>query len=286
MATTKTSTKPKKPAGPVAIPAAPELSEPVAVPDGSEAYKQILPLAQAALGGATAPTYGQAPALAYQNILTGVKALTPHRQVLAALPAPFDLAALDALPAVAMATAHAASKVDFASPGVIRKLQETAGGLREVMLSSAVTLMKAGVLPAPEVRHIMKGRGPTDQAQDCVDLAALFTKYASEVAGKTPVTGAQVDEARKVGNQLLQLLKPSHAPRQSTAERNADVAARDALGAYLVAQHRGQMRRAAYWIWGDDFEDHVPALHSRARAPQKKEEEGKGGEEKAGEENG
>jgi hypothetical protein len=277
MAAAKSSTKTpkktaKKPAGPVDIPAAPAPTAASLVPDGAEAaYAQYAPLALQAAAGKAMPTYSRDPSLAYQNIATGLAALAPYADRLKLLPAPFDPAALAALAAIAQATIYAAAKVDHTSPGTIRALQKTASGLRELLLSSAVTLMKANVLPAAEVQHIIKGSGPIDQAQDCVDLAALYTKYASDVAGKTPVTPEDLAQARDAGNRLLQLLKPGTAPRKPLRETNPDVATRDALGAYLVAQHDVHMRRPAYWIWGDAFEDHVPPLHSHERAPKKKE---------------
>jgi hypothetical protein len=269
--TPKKKTAPKKPAGPVDIPTAPAPTAASLVPGGSAAaYAQYAPLAVQAAAGSTLATYSRDPKLASQNIVTGIDALAPFAAALKLLPAPFDPGALAALPAIAQALIFAAAKVDRTSPGTIRALQKTAGALRELMLSSAVTLMKSGDLPAPEVQHIVKGSGPIDQAQDCVDLAVLYTKYAPQIVGKTPVTQAQIDEARDVGDRLLQVLKPGTTPRKPLRETNPDVAIRDALGAYLVAQHDVQMRRPAYWIWGDDFEEHVPRLHSHERAPKTK----------------
>jgi hypothetical protein len=277
MAAAKSSTKTTKkaapkPAGPVAIPPAPAPTAASLVPAGAEAaYLQYAPIALKASAGKTPRTYTNDAMLAYQNIATGIDALAPYADALKLLPAPFDPAALAALAAIAQATVYAAAKVDHSSPGLVRALKETARGLREVMLASAVSLAKKDKLDAREVARIKKGSGPIDLAQDCVDLAALFTASAADIAGMSPITQKDIDDARDVGNRLLQVLKPSNAPRKPLRETNPDVATRDALAAYLVEQHDLHMRRPAYWIWGDDFDDHVPPLHSHERAPQKKE---------------
>lgn len=132
------------------------------------------------------------------------------------------------------------------------------------MLSNAVSLMKSGDLPAPDVQRIAKGKGGADVAQDCVDLAQLYTANAAAVKGKTPITQAQIDEAQSVGDQLLQLLKPKNARSPSTRQQSTAVLARDQLGALLVAQHQAQVRRAGTWIRVDDVDAHVPPLQSHA----------------------
>ena len=115
----------------------------------------------------------------------------------------------------------------------------------------------------------MKGRGTPDVAQDCVDLSQLFTTYAAAVAGKTPITQAQIQEAAEVGDALLKVLKPSRAPAQPLHTTNPTVAARNALGALLTTQYEQQVRRAGMWIWLGDVDKHVPALGSHAGTKKK-----------------
>jgi hypothetical protein len=269
--TTKKKSKPAKPLAAVVIPDAPDPADPLAVPDGAQtAYDTWLPIAQEAFAGLAVATYNQDPNLAFRNCVTGLAALTEHDDVLKTLPAPFDRSALDALPSIALATVYAAAVVDRASPGIITAQLQKARSLRDLMLHVAEGLVKSGDLPAAEVRRIQRGGGQIDTAQDCVDLAKLFTDNAADLAGKSAVTKKHIKDARTVGNQLLQALRPKGTPRQPLAETNAGVAAKDVLGAYLVQQYKEQMRRAALWIWGDEAEEHVPALHSRERPPKKK----------------
>jgi hypothetical protein len=271
---TQSSTKKsaaKQQAGPVYIPPAPVQGSPAAVPQGSaQAYEQYLPIAQKFLDGTVPIPYRFDPALAYQNIITGLTALTPYESALISLPAPFDMVSMKALPAIGLAAIYAAAQVDLTSSGRIRQLQQTASALREIMLSSAVALMKTGLVPADEVRRIARGSGPIDIAQDAVDLAALFTNFSAAITGKTPITQANIDDAKSVGDQLLALLKPKNAPRKTRSEQYPEVAARDALGALMVSWHKEHMRRAGMWIWGEEVDQHVPVLHSHAGAPKKK----------------
>jgi hypothetical protein len=238
-------------------------------PEGSAAaYAQYLPIAQET-PASEIPTFRLDPALANQNVTTAMAALAPYTSTLAALPSPFSLTAMQAVPSIALATIYAAAQVDLASPGTTAALVKAASTLRGVMLSSAVTLMKAGVLPAPEVQRIMKGTGVADTAQDCVDLAQLFTTNAAAVAGKTPVTQAQIQQATQVGDALLKVLKPARTPSQPRHTTNPSVAARNALGALLTTQYEQQVRRAGMWIWLDDVDKHVPALGSHAGTKKK-----------------
>lgn len=48
--------------------------------------------------------------------------------------------------------------------------------LRGLLLSTAEALALGGILPKAAVDKIKRGRGPIDQARDCVELAALYRK--------------------------------------------------------------------------------------------------------------
>jgi hypothetical protein len=159
---------------------------------------------------------------------------------------------------------------------LVQKLLARAAELRDVLLSSAVALMKAGALPAAKVKKIMAGHGSRDLVQDCIDLAQLFRDHASDVQGKTAITKAQIDEAATVGNQLIALLKPARAKAKVPDAVKAAVEARDRLWTLVSKRHRDQLRRAGMWLWGDDVDEHVPPLLS-SRAKRAKKPAGSGG---------
>ena len=133
------------------LPTSPLGSLPAAAPPpagSAAAYAEYLPIAQQTPASQIS-TFRIDPALAYQNVQTAMAALGPYTSTLATLPSPFSLTDMQAVPSIALATIYAAAQVNLASPGTTKALVKTATALRGVMLSSAVTLMKAGVLPAP-----------------------------------------------------------------------------------------------------------------------------------------
>lgn len=266
-ATKKPATKKAKALGPEA----PDVTE---IAGSQEAYERFLVEAKA-LDERDVRPFRLDPSLAYHNVELGVVAVTPlEKRVRAELPA-VDLEQLRSMPDLALAVCFAASQVDRGG-GSSRQLAEPlrrAYALRETLLASAVALAKAGVLPDREVEKIQQGRGPLDAAQDCVDLAALFKKYATAVRGKSPVSAAHVTDASKLGTDLLKVLRPATAKRdrRPTGALKEAIETRDRL-ATLLAQRHERLRRAGWWLWGDAIDAHVPALQARAAKRTKKPE--------------
>ncbi|MEO7332188.1 MAG: hypothetical protein ABI193_26665 [Minicystis sp.] len=252
--------------------------QPAAQSEGSaEDFAKFLPFAQEIPAGDVLPFRADA-ALAYHNIVTGLDAVLAHESTLTALPAPFQLSTLKSLPRCALALMYAFAQVDRSSPGTASKLLKRAAELRDLLLSSAVALSKAGLLPEKEVRRIQQGKGKRDQAQDCVDLAALFRAHASALKGKSAISKAQIDESAQVGDELLKLLKPRHAKAKVAPAVKSAVDARDRLWTLVVTRHREQLRRAGMWIFVDDVDEHVPPLQSRVvRRGKKPKASGSGG---------
>jgi hypothetical protein len=214
------------------------------------------------------------PALAYYNVDVGLRAVEPHEAELAALPAPFDLATMKSLRRLALGVIYAAAQVDRSSAGTTRKLMKRASELRDVLLSAAVALMKAGLLPAQQVKKIIAGRGNRDMVQDCIDLAELFRQHQKSLLGKTAVTKEQIDEAAAVGNQLIVILKPARAKAKASEAVQKAVETRDRMWTLLYARHGGHLRRAGMWLWGDEVDEHVPPLLSSVGRKAKKPDSG------------
>jgi hypothetical protein len=249
----------KKGSPPASKPAAPQGD---ALSQGSaEALAEFLADAQSIPGRDVRPLRAD-PALAYHNVDTGLEAVGPHEAALAKLPSPFDLNAMKSLRRVALGVIYASAQVDRSSPGTIQKIFKRAAELRDVLLSAAVASMKAGVLPATKVRKIVAGRGMRDMAQDCIDLAQLFRDHAADVKGKTAITKAQIDEAARIGDQLVASLKPNRAKARVPETVKSAVDTRDRMWTLLVTRHREQLRRAGHWLWVDDVDEHVPPLLS------------------------
>ncbi|KYF78275.1 hypothetical protein BE17_13145 [Sorangium cellulosum] len=236
---------------------------PLEIQGSAEAAAEFLPEANEIPPREIRPLRADA-ALIHHNVNVGLDAVKSREADLLKLPAPFDLDAMRSLRRLALGLVYAAAQVDRSSPGTVKTLLKRAHELRDVLLSAAVALMKAGVLPAQKVRKIMAGSGARDMVQDCIDLAQLFRDHAAETRGKTAATRAQIDEAATVGNQLLALLKPKGAKAKTPVAVKDAVEARDRLWTLLSLRHEEQLRRAGMWLWVDKVDEHVPPLLSRA----------------------
>lgn len=178
-----------------------------------------------------------------------------------------SLAAIRDLPNLGLAVAYAAGQVArYAKPpsGIQNKLAR-AHELRGLLIASADALGEAGVFPPAAVARIHSGHGSIDVAGDCVALAALFKKYASQVRGKSPVTTADVNEAANVGAALIGVLQPRGARGKPASQAlKAAVDARDRLWTLFEQTWEDNVWRAGAWLFGRDVNAHVPSLLARS----------------------
>jgi hypothetical protein len=241
---------------------------PVETVGSQQAYEQFLSDAEALTVEDVRPLRADA-SLAYHNVKTGTDALLlVEKRIAAELPG-VDLENLRSLSDLALGVVFAVAQVDRGADGSTAILLAKAREIRDVLLASAEALAKSGVIPARAVAKIREGKGAIDSAQDCVDLSALFRKYAKEVKGKTAVTPAQMKDAAEVGTALLTRLRRKGTKRKESASVTAAVATRDRLWTLLVRRHQ-EIRRAGMWLWGDDVDAHVPPLQSRVMPSRKK----------------
>jgi hypothetical protein len=230
----------------------------------AEAFAEFLPIV-AKIPTKEVRRLRGAPALALHNVGVGLAAVLEREAELLKLPPPFNLAELKSLRRLALALVYAAAQVDRSSPGLVAKLHRRAAESRDLLLTSALALMKAGLFPAAKVKKIVAGSGMRDAAQDCIDLAQLFRDHAAAVKGKTAIGKPQIDEAAAAGEQLLAVLKPARAKSRLSDGVKRAVDTRDRLWTLLSSRHEAQLRRAGMWLWVDDVDDHVPPLLSSAR---------------------
>lgn len=192
-----------------------------------------------------------------------VAALRPREAEIAKHLPLLDRPAMWSAPELALAVAFAARTVLLESPaeselpGLLARVYE----LRDLLLTTAEALAKAGLFKKAEVEKIRTGHGKADAAQDCVDLAALFRKNAAKLRGKTAITAAQVREAGDVGARAVKLLKPAHSKNASAGPSDTRLDL-DRLQTLLVLRH-ADLRRAGSYFWLDEVDQHVPALLSR-----------------------
>lgn len=241
---------------------------PKAAAVGSEAaYQRYLPLAQK-IPASEVLSYRLDPVLAHHNAQLALAALSPHKDALKkALPL-LDHSALFDVAELAQAVVFA----DLSVEGKVRSLGETrtllteASQLRALLLSTAEALALAGVWKSQAVDKIRSGSGPIDLAQDCIELAALFGKSDLALSAQKLVRAEHLQRASELGTLLLGRLQPGSARKKGAARNDAaQVAARDRLATLLWQRYR-DVRRAAYYLWGDALDAHVPALQTRRRS--------------------
>ena len=259
-----------EPAAPPVLDPTPIESEPAFPADAEGAYRACVPEALT-LGDHEYDTFNGNPQVTWQNALRGVLAVLAERAALEASPgAPtVDFARVSSTLTAASALQFASLMVANASlpRSTIAVMRGRMYAVREILLTSAVSLVKAGILVDPydaTVAAIQQGTGPIDAANDCVALASLFRTTAALVAGRSPVTPELVEESARLGTQMLQLLKPDgvmNAPTGDAITRAADV--RDRLAA-LLARRYAYVARIGGWLWGHELAEHVPPLRSRS----------------------
>lgn len=239
---------------------------------GSEAaYQRYVELAARIPDGDVGP-YRLDPVLAYHNVQAGLTALQPHRDELKrALPL-LDHGAIFDLEALAQAVIFASTQVGgkIRSDGEIKTLLAEANQLRALLLSTADALVLSGIFKAPVIAKIRKGAGPIEKARDCVELASLYGKTPQSMLTQRLVRSEHLLRASELGTILLGRLRPASARRKvaDTPDRAA-VDRRDRLATLLWQRYR-DLRRAAYYLWGDDLDAHVPPLQARVKVRSRK----------------
>ncbi len=237
-------------------------------PTGSQAdYGTFIPLARALPAADVVQARADLP-LALQNVQAGVSAVMAEEPRLSKLPET-DSQELAELPRLVLATIFADTQIERTAPAAeLQKLLARGSALRSLLLKTAESLAEAGLLSPPAVAKIRAGKGKLDSARDCVELAALFSKNAAALRGKSPVTAAQIKEASEVGTQLLSLLKPTRT-RRAKAEVSSAASDRDRLWTLVLARHDALWRAGAY-LFGRAVEEKVPLLQAnRTRRPKK-----------------
>ncbi len=210
------------------------------------------------------------PVVAQQNVDDGVAALRAvgDARIRRELPT-FDLKSIDRAEKLARAVAFAARRAEQTTGDKSGPMIAEVTKLRGKLLTAAVAFAAQGLIPQDKVDKIREGTGPIDAAQDCVDLAALFKKYAAKLKGRSPVAPADVTRGAALGAELVAKLRPKGSRRAVRSKEQLDAARdRDALGTLLAATY-DWLRRAGKWLFGADSDD-VPLLGSRTVTRRKK----------------
>ena len=225
----------------------------------AKAFKEILPLL-AALTADQVHSPNVDVAHAASIGLAAVPRLAPLRAEAAKLP-DFDITNFDRLGTYALAAWYAQiESTPKTTENPVVALVAKAKPLREDLLMSAQLLAHKGFFDAKTVDAIGGGHANLDLANDLQSLAAVFTANWAAVEHKSPVTRADVDQAAKLGPQLLAALgsgdKPSNVDGDAIDIRNRAWT--------LFSNAYDQCQRAVTYIrWSEGDADSItPSLHA------------------------
>lgn len=244
---------------PIDIPTADEASE-----FGQRAaYDAYLPEAMALSADEVAPTYFDV-GIAYDNIQIGLRSLEAVCEHFLAMPG-VEVDALERLRGLSLALLFASRKVAQTVDSKIEAdvdLKEMRR-LRAMMLDGYRNAIRAGLVPKAPYDAIIKGNSNEDAAADCIDLAALYRIHEAALAGKTPVTSEDLVNAERLAQRARDLIALEGGIRGSSSgdvKKAADV--RNRFGVLLVRAHDIALR-AAPFLFGNGWKDHVPTRQSR-----------------------
>ena len=253
---------------PAARKSAPAASGPLGA---SAAYEALLQVAQALPTVTPMAGSGVDPDVIQTNVDAGLAAVAPYRErILRELPTT-PLAEVERLGDVARALIFATTQVvpsKVTADDVQRvmrellELREPALKQLEVFAAPAV-----GAVPAAVVERIRAGSGPRNMAEDAVALAAAYRDPRWKLAGRHPLTDAQLARLDVLGNWVLTHVKADGAP---TPNARVPGDAQEVVDRFftLLQRDHAALRRVGHWLFGEDGVDaKVPKLGSRTAAP-------------------
>jgi hypothetical protein len=207
-------------------------------------------------------TYRLNPAICIRNVRIAKAELSPFRGRVTEMTPWLDLAHYDGIEDTSLALAAAAADADkVSSDGELTRQLGIARGYRGRLLPVLHGLAVNGQVPMKDYADIAAGTGPRDAAQDCIDLAATFRKYAGTIGGRHPVSEADLDGAAAVGTWLLQNLGTRGA-RALRPVQNGVVDLRNRVATLLLHDYE-DLSIVAHCFLRERYLELVPPLGSR-----------------------
>ena len=205
--------------------------------------------------------------LIYVNVQQGVQSVQPHLDRLRAELPKLNVNGFGKLTTLAEALLYAhAESVRLALPVKRAEIDSKLGELlrlREAMLLQAEVFALVGIVPESLVAQIRSGTGMFDAAQDGVALADLYGAYRGQIAGKHPFAESQIARIAELGHGLMKVITPDGARASVSSAAAKAMDERDRIYSLLLQRH-GELRRAGYYLFGDEIDEKVPTLGARA----------------------
>lgn len=205
--------------------------------------------------------------LVFANVQQGILSVQPQMTRLRSELPMLDVDGLMKLPMLAEALLYAHGEAVRHGQPVKRAEMEAAlvelQSLRESMLLQAEVLALVGLIPEARVAQIRAGKGLFDAAQDGVALADLYGAYRGQIAGKHPFAESQIARIAELGHGLMKVITPDGARASVSSAAAKAMDERDRIYSLLLQRH-GELRRAGYYLFGDEIDEKVPTLGARA----------------------
>jgi hypothetical protein len=181
----------------------------------------------------------------------------------------FELVHVDELETYALATAHAHALYLAAAhaPDACESLAARTVAMRDLLYSDAVALGKRGLLRGRQLGDLKPTAGYKNVAFDLLGLTVLLRGAWPEIANKTALTLAELDEAEQLGERLLSAI----GNRAQRSRLVGEVIQRRQRMFTLLAGTWDQVRRAvSYLRWSErDSNEIVPSLYSGRVRPKR-----------------
>lgn len=204
-------------------------------------------------------------------VLGVVRKVAAFRARLAALPE-FDLALVDALEDLAMATLHAHAAWASASVASvpIAGLVEEAILLREQLLADARSLVLRKMIDPSSLEKIKGGAGYRNAGMDLLELASALNAVWPRISGRTAVTEADLTRAESLGAEIMLAV----GQREHAEAEAADVGTTRARAFTLLVRAYDELRRGIGYLrtTQGDVDTLFPSLFAGKKAAKAKEE--------------
>jgi hypothetical protein len=183
------------------------------------------------------------------------------RAQVAALPS-FNIERLDKLRdyALALAHTHGIYRGLAAPPDGVVKLAEQLASIRDMLFADAMALAKRGVFDEARVAKLRSGPGYKNLAFDVVGLVQILRERWTDIANRTGVQQAELDQAAQLAQRLVTLVG---LKEQAPAAANGVALLRQQAFSLLLNAYDEVRRAISFLRWHEqDAESIAPSLWS------------------------
>jgi hypothetical protein len=229
-------------------------------PHFRDAYQRALPVAQALGEGDLVPLNIDLPTAVTTAIGSLGRLGTLRARIVQELPG-FEIGHLDQLETYTLAAAHAHAVYLAASapPEELTALAEQGAALRDTLYSDAVALAKRGIIPGERLSDFKANVGFKNLAFDLLGLATLLRQSWQQIASRTALVAAELEQAEALGEKLVAAVGAREQARGLVAEGAQQ---RQRVFSLFVRSYNQVRRAISYLRWDEgDLERIAPSLY-------------------------